>query len=558
MFKRIGYKIIIVYGGITVVAMLCLMWFYTQQQEKSILSQNELTMGKMVQTITAGLGSVMRAGYADIALDYSQQMQGVPEIIEFKISRVNGMEAFLDNTTIEKVNARIGDDEFYPRDDETRRKVFDTENPFLKQVVDTKSVLPVYETSPEGERQLVFLAPILLKKDCKRCHGTEYPLRGFVKLTTSLATVEQAIADTRSRALWVSIVMLAAILGATTLFVTRSVINPIKSVTDAMVHASKGHLDQSVPIYGRDEISRMASSFNTMTSELQSTYLGLEVEQNKLNTIIYSAREGIVVTNSEGVVVLTNPAAELFLGKTAEQIVQDGFLNIFDDNEMMLGYLDASEAQEPVVLEYKDRILSVKVSRIWTDDGHLSGSSALLRDITEEKRFERQLIKISTTDALTDLFNRRYLDKTLEQELQRARRYAHCLSILMFDVDHFKKFNDTHGHDQGDRVLQSLGQTMKDSVRTVDIPCRYGGEEFLIILPDTDYDGAMILAERLRENVETTLVDGLQVTISIGVASYPLLDIVSHEKFIESADKALYQAKDSGRNCVRHIQDIAV
>ncbi|MEH6626351.1 MAG: diguanylate cyclase [Motiliproteus sp.] len=553
MFERIGTKIIFVYGGITIIAMLCLMWFYAQQQENSILAQNELTMGKMAQSITAGLRAVMLAGYADIAEDYTQQLREVPDILDFKITRANGLEAFLDNKTIEKVNARIGDEEFDTRDEESQHRVFESDNEYLQRALNGQKMLPIYETSPTGERLLVFLAPIIAQEECGRCHGKRYPVRGFVKLTTSLASIEAAIEETQKSALLVSMLMLLGILAATTLFVTRALVNPIKSVTEAMAYAAKGNLDQSVPIYGHDEISHMANSFNTMTSELQTSYDGLEDEQDKLNTIIHSAREGIVVTNSEGQVVLTNPAAEEFLGKSAERITEEGFLNILDDSEAMLGYLD-TEGQEPVLLEYNDLILSVKVTRIW-NDGHLSGSSALLRDITEEKRFEQQLIKISTTDALTDLFNRRYLDKTLDTELQRARRYGHNLSVLMFDVDHFKIFNDTHGHDQGDRVLQSIGQTMKDTVRNIDVPCRYGGEEFLIILPDTDIEGSMILSERLRENIETTLVDGLQVTISIGVSTYPLIELDTYESFIESADAALYRAKDGGRNCVRHAND---
>jgi diguanylate cyclase (GGDEF)-like protein len=122
----------------------------------------------------------------------------------------------------------------------------------------------------------------------------------------------------------------------------------------------------------------------------------------------------------------------------------------------------------------------------------------------------------------------------------------------MFDVDHFKLFNDTHGHDQGDRVLISIGQTMQDSVRDIDICCRYGGEEFLIILPDADRSGAMVLAQRLRRNIENTRVDGLQVTISVGVSTYPLTDVETPQAFIEAADTVLYLAKDEGRNCVRH------
>ncbi|WP_210397730.1 sensor domain-containing diguanylate cyclase [Motiliproteus sediminis] len=552
-FKRIGNKIILVYGGITIAALLTLIWFYAQQQERSILEQNELTMGKLARSVTSGLHAIMLAGYADVAKDYASRLQQVPDILDFKIVRANGLEAFLDNTTIEKVNARIGDEEFFPRDDEDKRQIFEHDDPVLEQAFATQDMVPIYTTGDDGVGQLVFVAPIMPTKQCSRCHGIDERARGYVKLTTSLDSVERAIEKSQRNALIVSVLMLAGILFVTTLFVIRTVVRPIRSVTDAMVHAAKGNLDQAVPILGQDEISSMASSFNAMTSELKTTYVGLESEQDKLNTIILSAREGIVVTNSQGEVVLTNPSVQEFLGKTGSQIASEGFLHIFDDDEAMLGYLN-DDSDDPIELEYNDRILSVKVARIYSDDGHLSGSSALIRDITEEKRFEQQLIRISTTDGLTDLYNRRFLNKTLESELARARRYGHPLSVLMFDVDHFKKFNDTHGHDQGDRVLQSIGQTMRDVVRAVDFPCRYGGEEFLIILPDTGHDGSLVLGERLRQQVESTLVDGLQVTISIGIATFPLADFTTYEAMIESADGALYEAKDGGRNCVRHAQ----
>ncbi len=551
MFKRIGSKIIVVYGAITITAMIGLMWFYATQQEKSILAQNELTMGKMAQSISAGLQAVMLAGYADIAQDYAAKQQEVPDIIDFRIIRTDGNAAFLDNRTIDQVNARIGDEEFVPRDGVRQESVLPRDNPHLLQAMQTREMVPIYETSPTGERQLVYLAPILNAKDCQRCHGNDNPIRGIVKVTTSLSPVEHAILKTQHRALLVCFIMLLIILLATSYFVRHAVVRPIKNVTDAMVNASQGNLNQSVPIYGRDEISSMATSFNSMTSQLLTTYKGLESEQDKLNTIILSAREGIIITNREGEIVLTNPAAAQYLQKSNQEIREAGFLSIFDDEAAMLGYLSANNNTSPVQIDYKGRILSVAVSQIHTEEGNISGSAALLRDITEEKRFEQQLIKISTTDALTDLFNRRHLDLTLAQELERAQRYGQTLAILMFDVDHFKKFNDTHGHDQGDRVLQSLGQTMKDSVRTVDIPCRYGGEEFLVILPGTATEGAMILAERLRENVENTRVDGLQVTISIGVACFPDAPVASYDKLIEAADKALYEAKAAGRNCVR-------
>ena len=121
----------------------------------------------------------------------------------------------------------------------------------------------------------------------------------------------------------------------------------------------------------------------------------------------------------------------------------------------------------------------------------------------------------------------------------------------MFDVDHFKRFNDRHGHDQGDRVLQALADRTRESLRAADLPCRYGGEEFLVILPDTGEAAAAVVAERLREAVAGSDVDGLRVTISVGVATFPGEGISGAEQLVASADAALYEAKNAGRNQVK-------
>jgi diguanylate cyclase (GGDEF)-like protein len=118
----------------------------------------------------------------------------------------------------------------------------------------------------------------------------------------------------------------------------------------------------------------------------------------------------------------------------------------------------------------------------------------------------------------------------------------------MFDADHFKSFNDTYGHDQGDRVLKAVGVQMKQAIRTYDTPCRYGGEEFMIILPSTDCHGALIVAERLRTNIEAMRVDGLKVTVSLGISSYPEIPATAPEDLILAADSALYESKEGGRN----------
>ena len=274
---------------------------------------------------------------------------------------------------------------------------------------------------------------------------------------------------------------------------------------------------------------------------------GLRREQDKLTTIIHGVGEGIVVTNGAGEVVLVNPAAERLLGRDARAIAAAGFDALFDDASVIRGLL-AGTLDAPHTLLYRERMLKVHANTILGDDGKPVGSAALLRDVTEEKRFEELLRLQSATDALTGLYNRRHLDETLSVEFHRAVRTGTCLSVLMLDIDHFKSFNDTHGHDQGDRVLQAVAAALRSALRKYDTACRFGGEEFVAILPDTDGTLAERVGERLRRDVEERSVDGLSVTISIGIASTPELVVDTPEALLEAADTALYTSKKSGRN----------
>jgi diguanylate cyclase (GGDEF)-like protein len=167
----------------------------------------------------------------------------------------------------------------------------------------------------------------------------------------------------------------------------------------------------------------------------------------------------------------------------------------------------------------------------------------------EETRF------LSITDGLTALYNRRYFMERLAEEFDRSKRYKRQLSIILIDIDHFKKFNDANGHPEGDYLLRSFAEIMKKIARKSDVVARYGGEEFIIILPETDKEMATITAERLRSEVEKTDFKGGQtqflgrVTISSGVASFQE-NTASFEELIKMADDAMYRAKEDGRNRV--------
>lgn len=174
-----------------------------------------------------------------------------------------------------------------------------------------------------------------------------------------------------------------------------------------------------------------------------------------------------------------------------------------------------------------------------------------LKETRQQLEEARRISELrADTDGLTGLYNHVFLMKTLENETASASRYRHPLSVILLDIDHFKKFNDTYGHQTGDAVLKSVSDILHSSLRQVDTAGRYGGEEFLLILPNTDHAGAMELAERIRHLIETTphTSAGLKVTISAGVASW---DDKRPVDLIQQADALMYEAKRNGRNQVR-------
>lgn len=202
--------------------------------------------------------------------------------------------------------------------------------------------------------------------------------------------------------------------------------------------------------------------------------------------------------------------------------------------------------------------LAIDAGPIHDDDGNLIAVVETLRDMTEHKRAEMALKTLAAKDALTGLANRRSFDQAIEMEWARADRSGRPLALLFADVDHFKLFNDNHGHQRGDECLRDIAVMIgKTAIRPTDLATRYGGEEFAIIMPDTDLAAACTVADRLRHAVAEMRIalgeprDDACVTLSIGVATYmPGQEVVGPEWLIGQADQALYAAKHIGRNCV--------
>jgi len=180
-------------------------------------------------------------------------------------------------------------------------------------------------------------------------------------------------------------------------------------------------------------------------------------------------------------------------------------------------------------------------------------------ELTEKlQRANKMLSELAFSDALTGLANKRAFTNALKREISRSKRSALPVSLMMMDVDHFRQFNEAYGHPVGDEVLRRVGSVIRDSVRESDFAARYGGEEFVVILPETDANAAMVVAERVRSSLEASRVNtehgALGVTTSIGIATSTSEHTLKAAALISSADGALYKAKRAGRNRV-HLSD---
>ncbi|MEK6794357.1 MAG: diguanylate cyclase [Spirochaetota bacterium] len=197
--------------------------------------------------------------------------------------------------------------------------------------------------------------------------------------------------------------------------------------------------------------------------------------------------------------------------------------------------------------EHVDRDVGLRVAIF---DYFINLNRSLESPILVEIHLFRVTSNAAALDSLTGLFNRKYMEIFLEKEIKRSIRHDKPLSILLVDLDNFKEANDTKGHLFGDKILKQIAVIVKSVCRTEDAPCRFGGDEFLIILPETAEHGAIKLAERLRESISRSdFLAAAAITASIGIASCPA-DGINRESLIKNADSALYKAKYSGKDCI--------
>jgi len=284
-------------------------------------------------------------------------------------------------------------------------------------------------------------------------------------------------------------------------------------------------------------------------------FSALEIVPIAHSLVVQTINSGIIVLDVLGHVVEMNPFAKSLLGAdTKTSIGQPLDLVLKNGPKIKYSPQMTEQIQEEIAFETsgQPRYFIVQVSPIRDQQNNLIGHVISLVDITDRKKAELELERLARTDVLTEATNRRHFFALAELEFERFKRYGHPLAILLMDMDHFKRINDTHGHQAGDFVLKSFVSTCQKHLRTTDIFARYGGEEFICLLYEVDHKQALETAERLRKAIADTRFDfagkTIPVTTSIGLAfaqANQTLDAV-----ITLADRALYESKNNGRNRV--------
>jgi len=332
----------------------------------------------------------------------------------------------------------------------------------------------------------------------------------------------------------------------------RAIVGTIRRLVEAARAIARGDLKQRVPAQGRDELALLGRTFNEMASQLQTRLDELTAERARLRDAISRLGEVLGATHNldqlrrvivEAAVEATGAVGGVLVGESGD-LVQTGFPD--KGRQRIEVPLKAGRVSFGSLMLFGDE---------FDEDARMNAVSLGAQAVIalDNARLHRIVERQARIDGLTALANRRACEDQLAVELARVGRFGGPLAVVITDLDDFKKVNDRFGHPAGDVVLCEFARTLEDAIRDVDLAARWGGEEFVLVLPGTDAEGAVHVAERIRRALESRLVlsdDGepIPVTASFGVAAFP--DAPSAEALLAAADGALYQAKRAGKNQV--------
>jgi diguanylate cyclase (GGDEF)-like protein len=332
----------------------------------------------------------------------------------------------------------------------------------------------------------------------------------------------------------------------------RAIVRTIRRLVDAARAIARGDLQERVPVQGRDEFALLGRTFNQMAFQLQTRLDELEAERGRLRDVISRFGEALGATHdSEQLMRLIVEAAMEATSATG------GVLVGMSGELVKSGYPDKGIARIEVPLQAGQLNFGslILFGDDFSDEDRMTAVSLASHAVValDNARLHRIVERQAMMDGLTGLANRRQCEESLADELARVDRFGGSLAIVVADLDWFKDVNDRYGHPAGDSLLRDFASLLQETLRDVDLAGRWGGEEFMLILPGTDLTGGAQVAERVRAALASrmVLVDGtpIPVTASFGVASVPPAKTAS--ELFAAADAALYEAKRAGKNRVQ-------
>jgi len=559
-----------------------LFWLYNIEKEQ-LLNRTSKETALVSEVIKAGIRNQMLRKYQDMTQATINLIQRKAGLKEVTLVKKDGTVAYSSNHSIRGTTI--------DRHSGTCKICHENGAKPEKQTV--------VMTTGDGNKVFRSVNPIENEKECRECHGKDGSLLGVLIVDQYIGRALLDIKEIQSSLFMIGIVTLLILFGLIFAIVEVLVQKPISLLIEGTRRVKEGDLSATIEVNVKGEIRELADAFNSMVVairdhvneieeknfELQTLYSMVEritrtINLNELRRIVLDIILEVFGKVDYGVIVfklMEDGKIELFSQRTGEEkVIEKAFevdevdeyrdyINPDYVQEWMSGLLDDTRTTDGgsgvlVPLVAKGRRLGILYVRKENGEVFTEREMKLVQALSSHISIaleNARLYTIAITDELTKVYTLRYFQQVLTDEVGRYQRYGQKVSILMLDLDDFKKVNDTYGHPVGDITLREFARLVKDSVREVDVVCRYGGEEFAVILPETDDKSALIVAERIRERTEKRVfyIEGheIKITVSIGVASCPK-NAVTVRDLVNAADRALYRAKESGKNRVESFR----
>lgn len=609
-FKIISLVIAAIFIGFSLIAFSAI-----RREERRIFAEMERASQMMAMPILNTIYSDMLDERAEMVYYLIKDIRSMKGVERIEIIRENGFKAaFTDYNTLNQVDKEYGElkpEWRTPRIPQSKEIVAATEKPefksafnLLKDNSNNKNHASYIEES-NGRKLFTYLITIEERKKCDSCHR-EGQARGVLMITTSLEDSYEFIKESRNYWTKTGFLMIGIIGFVLVVSIRRGVLKPIETIARIAGAIAGGDLGRRISVKSKDEIgelantmNKMASSLNDAKKELDRRLLELYALYNVskvLNTTFETEQLllRLVIDISKNldiqrvmIMLIDDGSQELYLAsftdfekeglKEVRRRVGEGFYGLIAQTGMGRLIVDVDAdldlPKEDILSPDIRSIIAVPFGRRDKVLGLLCAFKdrpgmfeyhdlELFRAVAEHVAVALENAKLyqetkmqAVTDGLTGLYNHRFFTAHCATEVERSARYGRGLSLIMFDIDHFKHYNDANGHPAGDELLRTLAEILRKNVRESDIPCRHGGEEFAVILPETGKEAAMALAERIRKTIadypfphrEAQPLGAL--TISTGVSALPA-DGMAADELISKADDALYRAKEEGRNRV--------